>query len=85
MNKHEFDSKLRKTFTFAELSLINPIIYFNEEHIDYYLNFKIGNYEECYDYLIENKSLLVIENLPEDHKDYNTYLMMYNQSKLFDV
>ena len=64
MTKEEFNKKTDRVLTPAENALININIYYNPDHITYYMNFNIGNYEWCYDYLIANRHLLVIDHTP---------------------
>jgi len=64
MVKHEFEAWVLDTFTPTELALINPNIYLNPKHIDYYETYHRGNYEECKTFLLENRHLLKLEHTP---------------------
>lgn len=56
--KNEFISSIFSTFLENEISNINPNIYLRIEHIEYYKNYHLGNYEWCFKFLIENRNLL---------------------------
>jgi len=44
--------------TMDEIKLINERIYFNPDHIDYYIAYKCGEYDKCIEYLKNNRHLL---------------------------
>ncbi len=58
MTQEEFTQKILSEFSTTELCNINPRIYFNPKHIDYYMAYHSGEYQKCYDFLIEHKDLL---------------------------
>ncbi len=64
MTKEELNKRTDRELTPTENALINFNIYYNEEHIEYYQNFQMGDYQWCYDYLIENRHLLTIKHTP---------------------
>lgn len=64
MTKGELNLRIDREFKAAEKALINFNIYWNEQHIDYYQNYHLGNYQWCYDYLIKNRHLLTIKHTP---------------------
>lgn len=68
MIKEEFNNKILNKFKPEELALINFNIYFHPDHVDYWMMYKEGKYQQCYDYLKANRSLLVIEKTPEQWK-----------------
>lgn len=51
-----------------EFSLINFNIYYNEDHIEYYTMFQRGEYDWCFKYLMDNRSLLKLKHTPKAHK-----------------
>lgn len=57
-SKEELLAFIFAEFTDEEISNINPKIYLNPEHLDYYMDFHLGEYQKCLDYLLENKALL---------------------------
>ena len=82
MTKEQFNLELRLAFNYKELALINTNIYFNEEHIDYYISYNSAKYNECFNYLIENRNLLTIKNTPNGMKT-TAKKMLKNAKKLF--
>lgn len=68
MKKDEFENILNNLFDSSELLLINNKIYYNPVHIDYYINYNIGNYQFCIDYLTKNRNLLKNINQPYDNR-----------------
>jgi len=68
MTKEELNNKTSKELTPTENALINFNIYFNPDHVDYWIRFKMEDYQWCYDYLMENRHLLTIENTPKGYK-----------------
>jgi len=66
---NEFDKKLMETFSLAEIALINPNIYFNPEHVIYYMDYHLRKYDKCFEFLLKNRHLLTIEHTPEKHRE----------------
>lgn len=58
LTSEEFNDLLLKEFSYDELSMINPAIYSNPSRLEYFMHYKAGRYRTCYEYLIENRSLL---------------------------
>lgn len=58
MNKDRFNLEIMDYFTIEEMSNINPRIYLNKDHIDYYMNYHLERYEWCLNYLKKNRNLL---------------------------
>jgi aminopeptidase-like protein len=58
LTKKEFAKKIFSTLSLEELQNINPVIYHNPDHIDYYIKFHEENYNWCWDYLMKNRTLL---------------------------
>jgi hypothetical protein len=58
MSKNKFNDWLFSTFSHEELSNINPVIYLNPDHIDYYMRYLSGDYKWCKAYLIKHRHLL---------------------------
>ena len=69
MTKDQLNSKIDKELTPTENALINFNIYLNPDHVEYYQNYHLGNYQFCYDYLIKNRHLLTIEHTPTDKRE----------------
>ena len=68
MTKEEFNKKVMSSLKPKELVLINTNIYYNEDHIDYYMDHKMEKYEDCFKYLMEHRYLLNIKHTPKEHK-----------------
>ena len=85
MTSTQFNEKLNQELTIEELALINPNIYFNPEYTNYYNDYHSEKYQKCYDFLMENKNILKIENTPKEFKKValanikNAKLMMNNE------
>ena len=58
MTQHEQIDKILETFTEDEIRNINPKIYSNPDHIEYWKAYHRGEYEWCFNYLVENRELL---------------------------
>lgn len=69
MTKSEFFKKLEKEFSVEENALVNFNIYLSPAHTDYYIRYKAGDYQWCFDYLIKQRHLLTIENTPVGSRD----------------
>lgn len=69
MTRPEFDIKLNDEFSLLELALLNFNIYYNPDHIEYYMRFGAGDYAFCFDYLIRNRHLLSIKHTPKKWKE----------------
>lgn len=65
MTQQEFREKLNKEFNKQDILNISPAVYLHPDHLDYYENFHLEEYEWCYNYLIKNRSLF-------EGKDYET-------------
>ena len=70
MTEKELETKIIAELTFEEMALINTNIYWNEKYIDYYMDYKSGNYSKCWDFLMKNRDLLTIDHTPEEWKKY---------------
>ncbi|GAI99780.1 unnamed protein product [marine sediment metagenome] len=76
MTKEEFNIRIHKEFTPAELALINCNVYWNEKYVTYYQNYHSGQYSKCYDFLIKNRHLLQLEYTPKEWlKDAKMYII----------
>jgi len=58
MTKEQFNNKIFSNFEREEINLINKNIYYNENHLDYYIKYKSEDYKYCYKYLIDNRNIL---------------------------
>ena len=58
LTREQFLQAIMVEFTHAEQVLINPRIYLNEGHTDYYIKYHSEEYNYCFDYLKENRDLL---------------------------
>lgn len=65
MTKIELTSRLFNELTDTQLKLLNFNIYYNPEHIDYYVDFQCGEYQKCYDFIMHNIDLLDIKYTPK--------------------
>lgn len=54
----ELNSKLISVLTYEELAYLNPNIYLNEDHLEYYMEFNADNFTFCYEYIMANIELL---------------------------
>jgi len=68
MTKEELNRRTDMELTPTENALINFNIYYNEEHIEYYMKFHLEEYQWCYDYLMKNRHLLTIKHTPNGRK-----------------
>jgi hypothetical protein len=68
LTKEDLTQKIYKNFTTKEVALVNPNIYSNPEYIDYYENYHAGKYQDCYEFLVNNRELLKIKHTPRGHK-----------------
>lgn len=57
-NKYDLNAAILGNFSEKEIRNINPRIYFNTDHVDYWIAYKSEEYQFCYDFLIENRQLL---------------------------
>jgi hypothetical protein len=64
MNKKEFDHRLYKELELRELALVNLNIYWNPDHVQYWQDYKGGEYDRCYEFLMANRHLLTLKNTP---------------------
>ena len=67
MTQKQYHNELVNLLTASEFALINPNIYWNTNHTDYYMTYKSGNYAACLQYMKQNKHLLTLEHTPEEH------------------
>jgi len=65
MTKQQFEGKIKSGLTKTQLALINFNIFYNPEHIEYYQNYYMEEYDWCYKYLMRNKHLLDIKHTPK--------------------
>lgn len=56
--KEEYENKLFQELSPFELMNLNSQIYYNPEHVDYYMNYHIGNYDWCWKYIKKHRQLL---------------------------
>ncbi len=70
VTKQEFSQWLVCELTAEELGLINPNVYLNPDHVDYYMAFKAGRYSECQKFLMDNRHLLTFEHTPAQYREY---------------
>jgi hypothetical protein len=68
MEKVEFNKKILGEFSADELSNINPKIYWNPDHIDYYMKYNCGEYDWCWKYLLSHKGLLTDNPIVPEYK-----------------
>jgi len=68
MTKEEFNRKLYTELTPEENALINFNVYYNPKYIKYYTDYHSGKYDTCYEFLMDNRSLLTLENTPPERK-----------------
>lgn len=76
--QHEKDAyiyKLYRELTVEQAALFNKLIYYSPDHIDYYIDYNSGNYDECYEYAMENKHLSSLDMVPEEHKDKAKFMV----------
>lgn len=67
--KEEYTAALFEELTSTELALLNLTIYYNPRHVRYYEMFACGEYKWCWDYLMEHRHLMTLENVPEDRRE----------------
>jgi len=70
MTKEEFNKKTDEEFTLKEQMLINPVIYWNEKYINYWIDYNSEKYKKCFNFLVKNRTLLKVENVPTKFKEY---------------
>jgi len=58
MTKEEFHGKLFTELEMQELINLNPRIYFNPAHIKYYEKYHLGEYNWCWNFLMEHRYIL---------------------------
>ena len=58
MTQAEQIDRILETFTESEIHNINPKIYSNPDHIEYWMAYHRGEYEWCFNYLVEHRELL---------------------------
>ena len=68
MTEKQLEAKILTELTSSEIALINTNIYWNDKHVDYYMDYKSGNYAKCWEFLMKNRELLTIEHTPEKWK-----------------
>lgn len=68
MTKQEFLEKLNDELTPTELVLATFNFYLNPKHVDYFMDYKMGEFRECYDYLMGNKQFLTLKHTPRKFK-----------------
>jgi len=67
-NKEEYLKFLTTKLNAYQFALMTPNIYYNPKHVDYYMAYKIGDYEECWDYLSKNLDDLKLSKTPKEFK-----------------
>ena len=68
MTKKEFNQQIDEVLTIEQQCLINTNIYYNPEHVNYYMAYHKGDYDFCINFLKENKHILVLEKTPKEFK-----------------
>lgn len=58
MSKELFMQWLFAMFSRAELERINPVLYLNPDHVEYYMMYKMEDYLGCQFYLLTHRNLL---------------------------
>ena len=58
MTREEYNNWTIKTLSKKELCLVNCNIYSHPKHIEYWENYKMGDYDFCKDYLLANRGEL---------------------------
>lgn len=73
MTKLEYLQSLGEKYSEAEQVLITFTVYYHEDHTDYFMMYKLGDYAECAKYL-ENlpQGYLSLDNVMPNHKDVAT-------------
>ena len=69
MTQQEYFNKIVRLLTTKEGALINFNIFYNDQHHDFYMDYKMGSYEKCYKYLKKHRHLLTLEHTPERYKE----------------
>lgn len=63
--KESYTTAILEELTQTELALLNFVIYYNPAHSQYYMMFQLGQYKQCWDYLMKHRDQLVLANVPE--------------------
>jgi serine/threonine-protein phosphatase 6 regulatory ankyrin repeat subunit B len=58
MTRSDFFGWLYSQFSYQEIDSITMNIYHNPEHMDYNMNYQMGNYEFCKEFLLTNRDLI---------------------------
>jgi hypothetical protein len=82
MTREQLNKRIERELKPSEIALINFNIYWNREHIDYYENYHLGDYQWCYDYLIKNRHLLNIKHTPMGQKSMAKKIIQMAKSHL---
>jgi hypothetical protein len=69
LTKNELNERLFNELTPTQLGLINFNIYYNKDYIDYYIDYNCGEYNKCYEFIMENLELLDIKYTPKKWKN----------------
>jgi len=65
LTKESYVSAVMTELTQTELALLNFTIYYNPKHAEYYRMFACGEYKACWEYLMENRGDMTMDNVPE--------------------
>lgn len=68
MTREEFLEKNRTELSLEEQALINPNVYRNPEHLEYYKQYRLEEYEWCWDWLMMHRHLLNLKHTPKENK-----------------
>ncbi len=68
MTKEDFNRRTNEEFSLQEQALINTNIYYNPKYIEYYQNYHMGRYSDCFDFLIRHRNLLKLKHTPKEFK-----------------
>ena len=62
----EYNEFLLKEITKEQMAVLSFAFLYNPVHVDYFIAFKSDQFQTCADYISKNKSLLVLDEVPEE-------------------
>lgn len=65
MTKEELNEKLLLELSYDQFALINFNIYHNPKYTDYYVDYQLGEYRKCYNFIKDNIKILDIKYTPK--------------------
>lgn len=68
ITKEEYTQWVMKTLSIEQLTLVNTNIFYNPKHIDFYVAYKLEEFETCKKYLLDNIEELKIGKTPKKFK-----------------